>query len=208
MSGERLTASLLAGLTRLITGVRAIWVDQLGEQTDTPRVYFANHSSHLDTLVIWASLPAGLRARTRPVAAADYWDRPGLRRWLALQVLRALPVERGGGAGGRDALRHLIAALDAGDSLILFPEGTRGDGRQIGQLRAGLYHVARERREAALVPVYLDNLSRILPKGEYLPVPLIGRVSFGQPIHLAANESRETFLERARNALLDLGCRR
>ncbi|MGB5832614.1 MAG: lysophospholipid acyltransferase family protein [Thiohalocapsa sp.] len=205
---DHLAARTLAGLTRLVTGVRANWVDHRPGAEVPQRVYFANHSSHLDSLVIWASLPAALRARTRPVAAADYWDRPGLRRWLALRVLNALAVKRAGGAGSREALHCLIAALDDGDSLILFPEGTRGEGRQIGRLRAGLYHVARQRPQIELVPVFLDNLSRILPKGECLPVPLIGSVRFGPPIRLQPDENRTVFLERARNTLIDLGCQR
>jgi 1-acyl-sn-glycerol-3-phosphate acyltransferase len=158
--------------------------------------------------VIWASLPAALRARTRPVAAGDYWDRPGIRSWLALRVLRALTVDRSEGCGRRDALRRLIETLDQGDSLILFPEGTRGDGVAIGELRSGLYHVARERPEVALVPVFLENLSRILPKGEFLPVPLIGSVTFGAPIRLEPDEARQAFLQRAREALIDLRNRR
>ncbi len=206
MNLETLAAGGLTTLTRLVTGVRARWLD--APPSTAQRVYFANHSSHLDTLVIWASLPAVLRARTRPVAAGDYWDRPGVRRWLALRVLRALPVDRTDGCGKRDALRRLIEALDEGDSLILFPEGTRGDGSAIGELRSGLYHVARERPEVALVPVYLENLSRILPKGEFLPVPLIGSATFGAPIRLEPDETRQAFLQRAREALIELRNRR
>lgn len=206
MNGDRFAADLLAVLTRLVTGVRARWSD--GVPDAAQRVYFANHSSHLDALVVWASLPPAWREQTRPVAAADYWDRPGPRRWLALRVLRALPVERSGGAAGREALHRLVAALDAGDSLILFPEGTRGEGGSIGELRPGLYHVAHERPDLDLIPVYLENLSRILPKGEYLPVPLIATATFGGPLRLHPGESRADFLQRARESLLRLGTRR
>ncbi|MBV5273374.1 MAG: 1-acyl-sn-glycerol-3-phosphate acyltransferase [Lamprocystis purpurea] len=198
-------ARLLAGLTRLITGVRAQWAG--AAPTTAQRVYYANHSSHLDTLVIWASLPAPLRARTRPVAAADYWDRPGLRRWLACQVLNALLVERAGGCGSREALRRIDESLAAGDSLILFPEGTRGDGTTVGELKPGLYFVARQRPTVELVPVYLQDLSRILPKGEVLPVPLLGSATFGAPLALAPGEDRHAFLQRARAALIGLGAR-
>ena len=205
MSLDSAAAGGLAVLTRLITGVSARW---LGEApTDAPRVYFANHSSHLDTLVIWASLPPALRVRTRPVAAGDYWNRPGFRSWLASRVLRALMVDRSGGCGSRDALRRLVETLDEGDSLILFPEGTRGDGVAVGELRSGLYHVAKERPGVALVPVFLENLSRILPKGEFLPVPLIGGATFGAPIRLEPDENRHAFLQRARAALIALGSR-
>lgn len=203
MEPAPIAAAVLAGLTRLVTGVRARWI--CSPPGSVPRVYFANHTSHLDTLVIWASLPKRLRARTRPVAAADYWDRSGLRRWLATRVLNALLVDRSGGCGSRESLRRLTDALAAGDSLILFPEGTRGDGAAIGELRPGLYFVARRQPEAELIPVYLQDLSRILPKGEFLPVPILGTATFGEPIGLAPGEDRDAFLERARAALTALG---
>jgi 1-acyl-sn-glycerol-3-phosphate acyltransferase len=199
-------ATLLVGLTRLITGVRAQWIDGTPPAPGIQRVYFANHASHLDTLVIWSSLPPPLRRQTSPVAAMDYWSRHGLRRWLAVSVFQAILIERGTG-GARESLRHLIGALDEGRSLILFPEGSRGDGQHIGELRAGLYHIARERPDVELVPVFLENLSRILPKGEYLPVPVIASARFGQPIRLEPNEERPAFLERARRSLCTLGGR-
>ncbi|MFZ0789498.1 MAG: lysophospholipid acyltransferase family protein, partial [Chromatiaceae bacterium] len=147
--------------------------------------------------------------RTRPVAAADYWDRAGLRRWLARRVLNAVLVDRvaaqEGLKGSREALRCITTALAQGDSLILFPEGTRGDGVEVAELKPGLYIVARERPEVELVPVYLQNLSRILPKGEYLPVPLLASTTFGSPIRLEPGEGRPAFLERARQAIASLG---
>lgn len=203
MNPAPVVAGLLVGLTRLITGVRARWVR--GAPTPGQCVYYANHSSHLDTLVIWASLPQPLRDKTRAVAAADYWDKPGLRRWLATRVLNALLVERAGGCGSRDALHRIDAALAAGDSLILFPEGTRGDGTAIGELKPGIYFVAKQRPDVELVPVYLQDLNRILPKGEFLPVPLLGSAIFGAPLSLEPGENRQHFLARARAALINLG---
>lgn len=203
----RLARALLVGLTRLVTGAQARWLGPA--PAGAQRVYFANHSSHLDTLVIWSALSSELRARTRPVAAADYWGRPGLRRWLARRVLNAVLVDRAAAAeglkGSREALRCILDALTQGDSLILFPEGTRGDGVQVGELRPGLFLVARERPGVGLVPVYLQNLSRILPKGEVLPVPLLASVSFGGAIRLEPGEARRDFLARARQAIVALG---
>ncbi len=142
------------------------------------------------------------------MAAADYWDHPGLRRWLvACRVLNALLVERAGRCGSREALRRIDDALAAGDSLILFPEGTRGDGTTVGELKSGLYFVARQRPTVELVPVYLQDLSRILPKGEVLPVPLLGSATFGAPLVLAPGEDRHAFLQRVRAALISLGAR-
>jgi 1-acyl-sn-glycerol-3-phosphate acyltransferase len=173
--------------------------------TAAQRVYFANHSSHLDALVLWAALPPELRGRTRPVAAADYWDRPGVRGWIARKLLDAVLVDRSSAKGGREALERLTSALADGASLILFPEGTRGDGVTIGELKPGLYFVAKERPDIELVPVYLQNLCRILPKGEILPVPLLGSSTFGPPLRLNPGETRQDFLVRARDALVALG---
>lgn len=201
-----LAAGLLVTLTRLITGAQARWAD--AAPSATQGVYFANHSSHLDALVLWAALPPGLRACTRPVAAADYWDRPGPRGWIARNVLNAVLVDRSSAKGGREALARLSAALAEGASLILFPEGTRGDGVSIGELKPGLYFIAKERPDLELIPVYLQNLCRILPKGEILPVPLLGSSTFGPALHLQPGEGRREFLERARNALIALGGQR
>lgn len=202
MNGAALAASILVTLTRLITGVRARGRDDGPEPGQ--RVFYANHSSHLDALTIWAALPQKQREITRPVAAADYWDRPGPRAWLARRVLNAVLVDRSDAGGKRKALDSLTQALEDGSSLILFPEGTRSGGSTVGKLRPGLYFIARKRPDVDLVPVYLENLSRILPKGEVLPVPLIGGATFGPALRLNPDESRQAFLERARAALIAL----
>ncbi len=194
--------SLLATAARLVSGAQVCW---RGCRPETRRrIYFANHTSHLDFLVIWAALPAAVRARTRPVAAYDYWARGRLRRWLAERVFGAVLVERHRREGPNDALARMLAMLDAGCSLILFPEGTRGRGDGIAPFRSGLYNLGRLRPDVELVPVYLENLGRVLPKGEFLPVPLRSRVVFGPPLRVADGEMREEFLERARVAVWEL----
>ena len=200
---EALAAGVLVTLTRLVTGAQARWVGSA--PTTAQRVYFANHSSHLDALVLWAALPPELRGHTRPVAAADYWDKPGVRGWIAHNLLNAVLVDRSSAKGGREALERLTEALAQGASLILFPEGTRGDGVTIGDLKPGIYFVAKSRPDVELVPVYLQNLCRILPKGEILPVPLLGSSTFGPPLRLNPGEPRRDFLVRARDALVALG---
>lgn len=200
---QALAAGVLVTLTRLVTGAQARWVGSA--PITAQRVYFANHSSHLDALVLWAALPPELRGHTRPVAAADYWDRPGVRGWIARNLLDAVLVDRSSARGGREALERLTQALAEGASLILFPEGTRGDGVNIGDLKPGIYFVAKSRPDVELVPVYLQNLCRILPKGEILPVPLLGSSTFGPPLQLSPGETRRDFLVRARDALVTLG---
>ena len=198
-------ASLLAGLARLISGVRVRWVDC--EPAAIQRVYFANHSSHLDAVVLWASLPPAARLRTSPVAGRDYWGKTRFRRYLAYEVFKALLINRQpqGAERSRQAaeavLEELVAALDAGRSLIVFPEGTRGLGDELAPFKSGIYHLARRRPDVQLVPAYLENLNRILPKGEVLPVPVLSSATFGPPIHLAPDEEKAAFLARIQQAV-------
>lgn len=206
---ERIVAAVLRGLCRVVTGARPRWLCDPGSLA--PRVYYANHCSHLDTLVVWSTLPAALRERTRPVAARDYWGEGGFKRYLATRVFRALLIERKAVEDRELADQHrretvdaMTAVLDAGASLILYPEGTRGSGDQVQPFRAGLYHLARARPTVPLVPVYLGNLARMMPKGATLPVPMQGEVVFGPELHLGESETKQAFLERCRAAVLAL----
>jgi 1-acyl-sn-glycerol-3-phosphate acyltransferase len=168
-------------------------------------IFYANHSSHLDVVVLWAVLPSAIRQRTRPVAARDYWEKSALRRFAATRIFNAVLVDRDGNlAALRQQLEQLMAALDDGASLIIFPEGTRGVGAGVAPFRAGLHFLARQRPDVDLVPVNLHNLGRIMPKGEFAPVPQLSRVTFGAPLHLEPRESKDAFLERARRALIAL----
>ena len=194
-------AAALVAAVRLVTGIRARWV---APPTDGPCLYFANHTSHLDTLVLWASLPGPLRRTTRPVAAKDYWARTALRRFVARDVFRAVLVDRVRPEDPLGVVDEIAAALAPGVSLIFFPEGTRGDGETVGRFKSGLYYLAKARPDVPLVPVYLQNLARILPKGEALPVPLAGSATFGPPLRLEPDEPKPAFLARAHAALVAL----
>lgn len=193
-------APLLIGASRFLVGGRARWIGTV--PSPTQRIYFANHTSHLDTLVLWAALPPSLRGTTRPVAAADYWGADRLRRHLASATLGAVLIERGAGA---EALVPLADALRAGASLIVFPEGTRRPQPMPAAFRSGLYHLARDFPAVELVPVYLDNLHRAWPKGTLLPVPVSTGVLFGAPLRVGLGEERNAFLARARDAVIALG---
>ena len=217
---EAVCATAIVAFARLVTGVRA---EGRGCPRDTRRrVYFANHRSHADFVLLWTVLPAPLRRLTRPVAGADYWRAPGLRRFISERVFRAMlidrnPVppiptgeERASGAAARetDAVAVMAAALDRNDSLILFPEGTRNVGDDLLlPFRSGLYHLAKARPDVELVPVWIDNLHRVMPKGEFVPIPLLCTVTLGVPIVLGAGEDKTAFLDRSRKALLALAGR-
>ena len=199
---DRLTASLLCGFAKLLTGVRALWLGS--EPLARPRVYFANHRSHGDFVLIWASLPPALRQRTRPVAGADYWLTSPLRRFLINRVFRGVTIDRRPDSHGPNPVEQMGAALQAGDSLILFPEGTRNLGEGLLPFKSGLYHLACAHPEAELVPVWIENLGRVMPKGSVIPVPLLCTLTFGPPLSPIQGENRADFLARARDALLAL----
>lgn len=193
----------LTGFTRLVTGAQARWIGCAPAAVQ--RIYYGNHSSHADFALIWASLPYDLRVRTRPVAGADYWDKGRLRKYIIHEVLRGVLIERAGGARTSDPIEVIVAALEAGDSLIVFPEGTRNTTDEVLlPFKSGIYRVASRRPEVELVPVWMENLGRVLPKGEFVPVPLLCSVNFGAPLRLQPGEEKERFLERCRRALLEL----
>ena len=202
---RHLIATVITGFTRMVTGAQPRWIG-CGPSA-AQRIYFANHASHADFALIWASLPEPMRSRTRPVAGADYWETGTVRRYMIHEVLHAVLVRRGGQDGvQQDPIEAMVAALELGDSLILFPEGTRNTtDAPLLPFKSGLYRVASRRPDVDLVPVWMENLGRVLPKGEFIPVPLLCSINFGTPTRLLPGESKEDFLARARGLLTELG---
>lgn len=199
----RAAAATILLFARFITAVRGRWEGV--EPADGQRIYFANHCSHGDFILIWTVLPPHLRRCTRPVAGADYWLSTAMRRFVGRDVFGAVLIDRNREARKRDPIALMVDALDEGASLIVFPEGTRNaTDAALLPFKSGLYHLAKARPEIDLVPVWIDNLNRVMPKGEIIPVPLICTVTFGAPLHVGDGEDKETFLARARAALLSL----
>jgi 1-acyl-sn-glycerol-3-phosphate acyltransferase len=199
----RLFAVAVTIFARVVTGVRGEWRGCLPEARQ--RIYFANHTSHGDFVLIWTVLPAALRRSTRPVAAADYWRQSRLRRFIGDKVFDAVLIDRDAVSRQADPIEILLAALDRGASLIFFPEGTRNTtGQSLLPFRSGLYRLASARPQVELVPVWIDNLNRVLPKGEIIPLPLLCTVAFGIPVSVAPGEESGPFRERSRAALLAL----
>lgn len=188
-------------LTRLLVGAYPHW------QGCTPsarqRIYYANHTSHLDTIVIWASLPPELRKQVRPVAAKDYWEKGVLRRRIALDELNVVLVDRRRRerANPLDPLRE---ALKEGSSLIIFPEGTRRPQPYPSQFKSGLWRLMQEFPHVEIIPVYIENLHRAMPKGVLLPVPTVCSIRFGKPLEHSSSDLKDEFLDRARNAIIEL----
>lgn len=199
----RVTGQAISIFARFMTAPRAIW--QGIEPVQRQRVYFANHSSNGDFVLIWTVLPPPLRRKTRPVAALDYWLTSPLRAFIGREVFNAVLIDRRPEARTEDPVAQMAAALDQGASLILFPEGKRNSADEpLLPFKSGLYHLAKARPEVDLVPVWIANLNKVMPKGEIIPVPLICTVTFGAPLHLPAEESKDAFLSRASAALLSL----
>jgi 1-acyl-sn-glycerol-3-phosphate acyltransferase len=196
-------ASAVVVFARLVTGVRGDWRGCRPELR--PRVYFANHRSHADFVLIWTILPHRLRRSTRPVAGADYWLNGPIRRFVGERVFRAVLIDRGAHARRQDPIQAMASALDANSSLILFPEGTRNTQEQpLLPFKPGLYHLARARPQVDFVPVWVENLNRVMPKGEIVPIPLLCTVTVGAALTLTTGEDKAAFLERCRGALLAL----
>lgn len=255
----KFTGWALLVVIRLLTGAQARWwgCPPKAEQ----RIYFANHQSHLDLVMIWAALPEELRSITRPIAARDYWATTPFKRWITTEVFNAIYVERGGSApvpppaapaarparpappapaqriepsfdavvqtelplappaaetmepaapvvpGSAEALaplQPLIEALHSGDSIIIFPEGTRGHTGEPQKFKSGLFTLAQMFPDVVLVPAWIDNVQRVMPKGEVVPVPILCSVTFGEPVRLEEGEERRPFLDRAREAVVAL----
>lgn len=293
----KLTGWLLLGVIRLLTGAQARWYGcpPKAEQ----RIYFANHQSHADLVMIWAALPEELRSITRPIAARDYWANTPFKRWITTEVFNAVYVERAATTPGSpappaaraepeappapvrnsvappteriepsmepllpaapmaspivdvtpeafdemqgrldlpappppppaappveppvvmaeaapsepaaapapDPLAPLVEALRSGDSIIIFPEGTRGHTGEPQKFKSGLYTLATMFPEVVLVPAWIDNVQRVMPKGEIVPVPILCSVTFGAPIRVEESEERRPFLDRARAAVIAL----
>ena len=192
-------AQILAGSIKLLCGCNARWIDCVPE--DRSRIYYANHTSHLDAAIIWASLPGPIRNRCRMVAARDYWTARPMRRFIARNLFNVLLIDRDRIRKSRNPITAMQHALHEGCSLILFPEGGRQTDAGIGPFRSGLFHLARRAPHIELVPVYLENLNRVMPKGETLPVPFLNSITFGSPFHLKEGMSKEAFLEYAQSAL-------
>jgi len=197
-----ITRCLLIVTAKFLSGVTVRWADCQPDRCQ--RVYFANHTSHLDPIVIWSSLPPQVREITRMVAAKDYWDSGPIRRYISKNVFNAMLIDRKNISIHRTPVVVMAEEMADQYSIIIFPEGGRSAGEEVLEFKSGMYHLAKKRPDLEFIPVYLDNMNRILPRGNVLPVPMLSRIVFGPPIWIETGEKRDTFLARAREAVLRL----
>lgn len=203
---RRFTAWVLTIFAWMVTGVRPIWLGSA--PSDRQRIYFANHASHGDFILLASCLPPREREHTRAIAAADYWGATRLRRFIAETLLGSVLIDRNWIGQSEKPLDIMMNVLNQGDSLIIFPEGQRNMTEEpLLRFRSGLYNLAVDRPDVELIPCWIENMSRVLPKGEFLPVPLLCRVVFGEAVALGPDEDRHAFLKRAHATLLALNPR-
>ncbi len=198
---KQVTVPVLVGIAKILSGATVRWVGC--EPDSCQRVYFANHTSHLDALVLWSSLPRSIRTLTRPVAAADYWNGGPVRRYMAA-CFNALLIDRKKIKVHNSPIDIMLTEIGTSQSLIVFPEGSRTPSGELQEFKSGLFYLAKKRPDIELLPVYIDNVNRVMPKGEFLPVPLLSCISIGAPIWLEQDESKTDFLARARRSVLKL----
>ncbi len=189
-------------LSRILSGATVLWYES--QPDSCQRVYFSNHTSHLDALVIWAALPYRIREKTRMIAAQDYWAAGPIRRYIAKRLFNALLIERENVSLKNTPIKVMMDGMQDEYSIILFPEGGRSDTGELGDFKSGIYYLCKKRPDLELIPVYLNNMNRILPRGKTLPVPMLSRVIFGPPMWLEMGETKDLFLGRARQAILKL----
>lgn len=199
----RLTDTFLCFITSFITGVTS---KQASELAFSPKnkVYYANHASHGDFVLVWISLPKTWRMLTQPVAGSDYWLGSKLRTFIAERVFRVLLIDRT--HAPKLAIAQMDEALKNGKSLIIFPEGTRNttDDQQLLPFKSGIFHLAKENETTEFIPVWINNINRVLPKGKVLPIPLLCDVRIGEAVRKLPDEDKQSFLARTREALLAL----
>lgn len=149
-------------------------------------ILVANHNSHLDTVALMSALTPLQVIQTKPVAAGDYFGKTGFKKWLTQFFVNALLIPRNRPKEGDtfpDPIQLMIGELDKGNSLILFPEGTRGEAGKMQKFKKGIGLVLAERPHIPFIPAHLSGMGKLLPKGETLPVPFDNYVRFGKPVY-------------------------
>ena len=191
-------------LVSFLTGIRAKFEGDIAFAPER-KVYFANHNSHADFIMVQLALPKRWRKVARPVAGADYWLKGAFRRFLINHVFNGLLIMRNGN-DPKAITQQMSDALAAQSSLIIFPEGTRNtdDNTLLLPFKSGIYHLAHQNPDVGFVPIWINNINRVLPKNQVIPVPILCDVMIGEPLYLQADEDKDAFLQRARAAMLAL----
>ena len=170
--------------------------------TQGPAVIVANHNSHLDTLALMALYPLRLLDRIRPVAAIDYFLTTRGLRFIAEDIVRTVPVKRHREDPDEDPMVECHKALERGEILILYPEGTRGEPEKLAGFKKGIAHLVKAHPGVPVTPVFMHGLGKVLPKGSLVPVPFTCDVFVGPAYRWEG--SIEGFMARTEAAMTAL----
>lgn len=162
--------------------------------SDGPAILIANHNSHLDAIALMCLFPLRMLKKLRPVAAQDYFFRSRPLKWFALRIMGILPLDREVKSKRTNPLAGIHEALDRGEIVILFPEGSRGEPEQLGEFKTGVAHIAKRNPDVPVIPVFMHGLGKALPRGEALLVPFFLDIFVGEPIRWEGN--RTEFMEQ------------
>jgi 1-acyl-sn-glycerol-3-phosphate acyltransferase len=195
-----LLVCLFRPFAKLIIGMDVHGRTNLPE--DGPAIVAANHNSHIDTLLLLCLFPSRLLPRLRPMAAADHFLKSPLSSWVSLNIIGILPVVRERIGRNSDVLGESKAALQRGEILLIFPEGTRGEAEEMGPLKAGIARLAEACPEAPVIPVYLQGAGRVLPRKSRILVPFNCSAIVGSPLRWLGD--RPAFMAQLRAALEEL----
>jgi 1-acyl-sn-glycerol-3-phosphate acyltransferase len=171
-----------------------------------PFILIANHNSHMDTLTLMNLFPLQQLHHIHPAAAEDYFCAHRFLSWFSGTFFNVIPIPRTHITKANNPLKRMCQVLDAGESLIVFPEGSRGQPEHMAPFQSGIVHLIQKYPDVSVVPVFLKGMGRVLPKGEFVPVPFFCDVVIGEPLQFAQNstENRDVILARLERAVRDL----
>lgn len=192
---QRLRLLFFATIVRLVVlvviGLRIIDLARLPRTG--PAIICANHNSHLDTMILMTIFPLRLLAKLRPVAAAEYFLQNRLLAWFALHIIGIIPIERNKSSCTEHPLANCSEALERGEILIIYPEGSRGQPELLASFQSGIAHLAKRHPDVPIYPVFIYGLGKVLPKGEIILVPFFCELAIGEPMFWSSN--KKTFMD-------------
>ena len=194
---------LLRGFLKIFVGVKFSKADFLLEEEQF--IIVANHNSHLDTMTILASLPSKIIHKVKPVAAADHFGRTKLKEKLTNFFVNTLLIQRKRDKENpdNDPINKMIDALDNGYSLLIFPEGTRGEPEISQPLKPGIAIVLANRPKVKYVPAYMKGMGKAMPKNDNLILPYNSVLIYGKPSNID-NIETEQILSQIQKDFIDL----
>jgi 1-acyl-sn-glycerol-3-phosphate acyltransferase len=184
-------ATIVRLILLVVIGLRII--DRARLPRSGPAIICANHNSHLDTLVLMTIFPLRLLAKLRPVAAAEYFLKNRILAWFALDIIGIIPLQRDRSSHTEHPLAKCSEALERGEILIIYPEGSRGEPESLASFHSGIAHLAKRHPDVPIYPVFIYGLGKVLPKGEKILVPFFCDLAIGKPIVWSG--SKQVFMD-------------